>query len=268
MKGITTQAVLILIGLVVLIVAITKPSFLTPKIKSPQPNIASESATLTPTPTAPAPNSTASPTSSPKTTSSFKTTPPPIPAIDCTISAASETVPPYIEHSFTAGLLNRTDPIKSVDWDVNGDGKIDFPQQSSGLSYKYQEPGSYNVKARVTLENGTQTRWCSKTVQVKYNGVSCDLYISDDQAKQLTSYKAPLKVCLHSGASGDSALDKDGVEGYQWDFDGDGNWDTSMENYGSICRTFNDPKNYNIKMLVKMKSGRSASCSINLNVTN
>ncbi len=193
----------------------------------------------------------------------------PAPVIDCTITATSDSLPPGMTHYLTAGLKDHSDPIKSVNWDYNGDGIIDSPNSSSWYSHDYKDPGSYTAKARVTLKDGTQTRWCSKVVTLKYNDVRCEISTTDASAQPLSSGKAPLKVFLNSGIYSDAVLDKDGVEGYLWDYDGDGNWDTSLTNTGSSSYTYNDPKNYTIRMQAKMKSGRTTGvCTANVNVTN
>src|SRR3989344_2747978 len=190
------------------------------------------------------------------------------PVIDCTITASSDSLPPGMPHYFTVGLKDRIDPIKSVDWDIDSDDKVDYPNYSSWLSHIYKDPGNYNVRAKVTLTNGQKTSWCLKAVQVKYSDVSCTLVTSDTQAMTISTGKAPLRVCIGSGTTTDSVLDKDGIEGYLWDYNGDGNWDSSLVSYGSDCYTYTEPKNYNIRMQVKTKSGRSAICSTSINVTN
>ncbi|MBI4035321.1 hypothetical protein HY383_00065 [Candidatus Daviesbacteria bacterium] len=82
------------------------------------------------------------------------------------------------------------------------------------------------------------------------------------------SGSAPLLVSLSSGAS---ITNNSYITAAQWDFDGNGSWDTDMSSdvafYG-YSHTFTEAGTYNIKMRVQLASGYTTdSCSETITVT-
>lgn len=183
---------------------------------------------------------------------------------DCSIQASADRVPPPATFYFTANPLNAASgSVKTVEWDINGDGSIDATSTGAEYSYTFKEPGDYNIRSRISLQTGAVSNWCIKKVEAKYHDVKCDIYPNPK------SGKAPLHVYLDTGIYSDAVLDNTGIEAYQWDFDGDGNWDTSFNNERVGSYTFNDPKAYTVRLQVKTKSGRlSPVCTAAINVTN
>lgn len=183
---------------------------------------------------------------------------------DCNLTSSAERVPPPSTFYFTATPTKNLGNVSLVQWDINSDGIVDATSPTLEYSHTFKEAGDYNVKARVKLSNGAISNWCSKKVEARYHDVKCNIYPSP------TSGKAPLLVYLNTGVYSDAVLDEEGIESQQWDFDGDGNWDTSFnEEHKSLSYTFNQPKNYTVRMQVKTKSGRlSPVCTASVNVTN
>lgn len=218
-------------------------------ITSPSPSMAATPSATTVAPLSP------TPTISKSLVASF----------DCILNSSADRVPPPATFYFT------TNPAKSdlgqialVDWDINGDGIIDNTSTTAEYSYTFKDIGDYNVKARIRLANGSISNWCSRRVEARYHDVKCNIYPSP------SSGKAPLKVFLNTGVFSDAQLDSTGLEARQWDFNGDGNWDTSfnIEN-AAPTYTYNEAKTYTVRLQVKTKSGRlSEVCSAQINVTN
>jgi outer membrane protein assembly factor BamB len=110
------------------------------------------------------------------------------------------------------------DSIVKYEWDFDGDGIFDGYGQSATVSHVYTQPGVYAAKVRVTDSAGNQAADTS-TVNVNTPGNSAPVA---DLQPPTASGNAPYTVNFNAGGSSDS----DGtIVKYEWDFDGDGNYD-------------------------------------------
>lgn len=212
---------------------------------------------LTPKPSA-IPSSTPTPTPTPSpTASSISITP------SCEISVKNSSTgwaPLWVQ--FSAKDNSPTGTPDSQKWDFDGDGKWDIESSldDTNVSNVYQNTGTYNVKLQMHSSIGEST--CSTTVTVKPASVECMINASP------TSGSAPLQVNLTYGASFHGVIGDDYVTNVQWDYTGDGNWDTPLD-YSSqrTSYTYSQPGNYTVKMQLESKAGlKSEVCTKTITV--
>jgi PKD repeat protein len=122
--------------------------------------------------------------------------------------------------------------IVRYDWDFDGDGGWDAYDSGPQVSHFYTRPGLYSARLRVTDDSGTQTSVRDGIdVQVPGN-------FAPDAALTVTpNLDVEFGALLDAGGS----VDTDGsIVKYEWDFDGDGTWDsygespTVSHDYGAL----------------------------------
>ena len=197
------------------------------------------------------PKQTAVPTSQPKTSPS----PTSAPRVGCGISTNIDgnsptvlTVDPPRTVSFTTGPVSPypiNNQVIGAQWDFNGDGNWDTDMSAANqtTSYTFTQPGTYAVTARLKMSDSSISYSCSKHVTVRSPQVICEVH------SNVTSGKAPLTVNFYYGARWTSSVNNDYVTNVQWDFDGNGTWDTSFD-VGSQrpTHTYSSAGTYTVKM--------------------
>ncbi len=99
-------------------------------------------------------------------------------------------------------------------WDFDNDGNIDSTQRHP--SYIYNQPGTYSVRQIVSNASGSHSEVKTSYIQV-YGDLNC-VFTADKRAGA-----APLSVQFTDQSSGNP-------QQWAWDFDGDGNIDSSAQN--------------------------------------
>lgn len=262
-RGLAPIAILILITLLAVVGVIAYRSQNTNQnndktvVESSSPSIsptplskAGETNKVTPTPS---PKASVSPTPSPTSTTSSQ--------ISCEITAS-----PY--EGWTPLTVNLSQNIKSptgasgLQWDYDGDGKWDTEMLLGNYSpqYTYQKSGNYNVKLNVKTSQGDTS--CTKSITVKPAGVECK--VNADK----TSGKAPLAVNFTYEASFHGNVGGDTVDAGQWDYDGNGTWDTPFDSASlRSSYTYSNSGNYTAKLQVRTKNGLTSDvCTGNISV--
>lgn len=212
--------------------------------------------------------------STPKITITSKPKPTAIPILTKTPTPTSQTsnnTPPScrIDPSYAiskASMVVNFSAADKVDgasyqWDFDGDGNWDTGMdQKSSVSHTYNNPGSYTPKMQARSSGGAMSNICSSSITVN-SPVSCE--INPDKL----SGTAPLLVNLTYGATYSGGTDNY-VTNVQWDFEGDGNWDTPLDyNSQHVNHTYAQPGNYTIKMRLQTKDGYiSDICTKNITV--
>lgn len=107
--------------------------------------------------------------------------------------------------------------INRFEWDFNGDGLFDRTDTvGRDQTWNYTVPGTYAVSLRITdSQNRTDTR--TKDVVIGNNPPNVTASASP------TNGQVPLTVNFFASAS-----DSDGVTRFEWDFDGDGMYDRTI----------------------------------------
>lgn len=220
--------------------ALFSPTPLPQISSSPSPNNISTNKPIKTT----LPNPTPSPT--PKVSPSSVPTSTPLPKVTCTINtqASSGWSPVWISFSYSASDQSR---VTAQEWDLDGNGT--WESEASNTDWTYKDVGSYEAKLRLKLSDGSYSDTCSKTITVNPPSVTCNINAN------VTSGSAPLAVDFNYGASFKGTDDY--VTDVQWDFNGDGTWDTAYD-YSSQhppVYTFSNTGNYTAKMHLKTHNG-------------
>lgn len=212
-----------------------------PKItSSPSPartSIDKPTKTISPSPT---------PKISPSSVPTSVPTPAPLPKVTCTINtqASSGWSPVWISFSYSSSDQSR---VAGQEWDLDGNGT--WESAASDTSWIYKDVGSYEAKLRLKLSDGSYSDTCNKTITVNPPQITCNINAN------VTSGSAPLAVDFIYGAIFKGTDDY--VTDVQWDFNGDGTWDTAYD-YSSQhppVYTFPNPGNYTAKMHLKTHNG-------------
>lgn len=188
------------------------------------------------------------PTPTPKATSTPTPTPTPLSKVTCTINtqATSGWPPVWITFSYSSSDQSR---VATQEWDLDGNGTWESVNRDTDWTYK--DVGSYEAKLRLKLSDGNYSETCSKTITVNAPQVTCAVNASPG------SGPAPLAVDFVYGAEFHNTGD-DYVTDVQWDFNGDGTWDTpyNSDSQHPPVYTFSNPGSYTAKMHLKTHEGK------------
>lgn len=143
------------------------------------------------------------------------------PAADVTATPASGDIPLAVAFD-ASGSSDADGSIVRYDWDFDGDGNFELYDGGAAPSWTYTSAGDYNAAVRVSDDDGAQD---SGAVTVEVNVPGNAEPVADLAGDKTESY-APFTITFDASGSTDS----DGtLELYEWDFDGDGNY----EEYGT-----------------------------------
>lgn len=225
---------------------------------SPSSSTANEQKIISSIPT-PAP--TQIPTSTPVIPSSTPTqTSTPAPKVTCAINTdmSSGWAPLNVHFSYSASDQSK---VTAQEWDLDGNGT--WESEQSNTNWVYNDAKSYEAKLRLKLSNGGYSDICSKTIVVNSPRVDCQINAD------VTSGPAPLTVKFVYGASFYGFTEDNYVTDVQWDFNGDGTWDTSYDSSSQQPPpyTYSTPGSYTVKMHLKSFQGsESEICTKNITV--
>jgi PKD repeat protein len=140
-----------------------------------------------------------------------------------------------------------SDPDGTVDlyeWDIDNNGTYDYSSSSPTQNHTYAQDGTYTVKLRVTDNNGaTDDGITTATIS--------DTSPTAGFTGSPTSGPAPLTVTFTGSSTGyDQPLT------YAWDFDNNGNVDSTDQN---PLHTYSDIGTYSVKLTVTDSDNSSAS---------
>ncbi|MEZ5338272.1 MAG: PKD domain-containing protein [bacterium] len=142
------------------------------------------------------------------------------PVADITASPLSGALPLTVNFD-ASGSTDSDGTIVTYEWDFDGDGSWDANTGSTGTtSFEYTTSGDFDPAVRVTDDDGA-----TDIAHLSDNGGGTiganDPPVADITASPLSG---TLPLTVNFDASG--STDSDGtIVSYEWDFDGDGNWD-------------------------------------------
>jgi PKD repeat protein len=152
---------------------------------------------------------------------------------------------------FSAQVTGGTLPY-SYSWDVDGDTIQDETSQS--FSHIYTQPGSYQVS--LVVKDAADAA-ATDTVQIK--GLFTPVV---EGFASPVSGKAPLKVSFNAASS-----DADGqIVKYQWDFNGDGTFDSTSKKTAATTYTFKKKGSYTAVIQVTDNDGLTARDTVSIKV--
>lgn len=143
-----------------------------------------------------------------------------------------------------SSLVKDPTTIEEVQWDFDGDGKIDETAATPQASYTYFKTGSYTVSALLSLTNKTQARY-QRTITVEEpEELPFPVELKNEPSHLIGS--APF-------ASLFSIKTSEPVADVQWDF-GDGEKGTGLR----VAHTYAKNGNYSVEARVRSQSGSIA----------
>jgi PKD repeat protein len=155
--------------------------------------------------------------------------------------------PPLVVLLDASGSTAGSGAIVLYEWDADGDGAYESTSGSTPeISATYNTPGVYFPAVRITDSMANQA---TASTQVRANSAPfADLSVDP------RSGAAPLTVVLDASSS----LDPDGtIVSYEFDFDGDGAWDTPRQPQSSIQHQYSVPGFYLPSVRVTDSDGAS-----------
>ncbi|MCF8111253.1 MAG: PKD domain-containing protein [Desulfobacteraceae bacterium] len=169
-------------------------------------------------------------------------------------TAEANVVPSNGEIPLTVSLEGTAaDPDGSIvlyEWDFDGDGVFDWSSETTGhTTHTYTEEGAYNAVFRATDDTGDTAVAHAATTAVRAGPPGSPT--AEAQASPVSG-DAPLGVNF-SGSGTDP--DGGGIVSYEWDFDGDGQYDWSSEENGNTSHTYNSPGTYAARFRVTDSEG-------------
>ena len=115
--------------------------------------------------------------------------------------------------------------IVRFDWDFDGDGAWDQYDGLAQMSHTYQQPGVYQARMRITDDKGAQDVVAIViTAVVSGNLPPVAAFTPDDVFED-----APATIDFDASSSNAGGDDGDSVVHYEWDWEGDGTYDSSGE---------------------------------------
>lgn len=158
---------------------------------------------------------------------------------------------PYTVNFDASGSSDSDGSIVLYEWDFDGDGNYDGYGTVATIAHTYTQPGLFTAKLRVTDNVGAQaTDTSAITVNVPGNTAPTAVLLPG-----ASSGASPLTVNFN--ASGSS--DPDGtIVLYEWDFDGDGNYD-GYGTVATIAHTYTHPGSFTAKLRVTDNVGAQAT---------
>lgn len=182
---------------------------------------------------------------------------PPSPIIEALALPQKGTAPLEVHFSVTG--VDKKDSIVKYEWDFDGRGIYDISSLVSGeADFIYASKGSYPAVLRLTDDKGN-THTYSVAIEVERNPNAPLVYLEVVPLKGL----APCKVYFKGTTVSLSDICK-----YEWDFNGDGVYDTSSTESAEVVKTYSLPGVYNAGFRVTDKNGISESESVTITIDN
>ncbi len=141
-------------------------------------------------------------------------------------------------------------------WDFNGDGTPEIVTTNSGVvPVTYSTPGPHTITLTVTDSYGAKATG-SLTVNVVRRPAA---------ALTVTPSVATVGQAVTLDASQSTSLDSP-ITDYQWDLDGDGNYDVDTGNVPTLTHTYTSPIRTDVSVLVIDADGFGGGASRQLTV--
>ena len=179
------------------------------------------------------------------------------PVADIQASVGSGIIPLAVDFD-ASGSTDADGSIVLYEWDFDGDGSFDSNTGTSpAAGFVYTSFGFYDPVVRVTDDKGaTDTASLSET-----GGITLDLNsppVADIAADTLSGN---LPLLVNFDASGSSDVDGNIVR-YEWDFEGDGTYDSDTGNVATTAFTFTTTGNFDPTVRVTDDKGATDTASL------
>ena len=180
------------------------------------------------------------------------------PVADLTSNVTSGDAPLDV-HFDATGSTDSDGTIVQYEWDFERDGIYDGYGTVPTADHTYTAAGTYNCRVRVTDDAGAQD---TASLEISVNVPGNDYPVAD-LTSDVSSGDIPLTVSFDASGSTDS----DGsITRYEWDFDGDGNYD----GYGidpTIDHTYTSAGSFTARMRVTDDDGAQDTDTVEITVS-
>jgi YD repeat-containing protein len=153
--------------------------------------------------------------------------------------------------TFDASASKDTDgSITKYEWDLDGDGTFETTTTTPKVTHSYAAEGTYNVRLRVT-DNGGATDLSVQTLTIINNQPpTASFTITPESAIKNES------IAFNASAS----KDPDGtISKYEWDFDGNGTYESNSGSSPTTTHVYPTPGNYTVGLRVTDNGGKTAT---------
>ncbi len=145
-------------------------------------------------------------------------------------------------------------------WDFDNDGNIDsYFSIYNNASYRYKEPGTYEVKLEVLDQKGRISTKIHKILVVKNEPPKAVFQVDKIKAPKNSIFK------FDTSLSSDDQYGKYDLY-YRFDFDGDGEFDTTFQNKNIWNHAYSEVGKYKVRMEVRDKEGLSSFAEIEVEI--
>ena len=164
--------------------------------------------------------------------------------------------------TFTASSSDQDGFIVRHQWDFDGDGNYESDTGTvPSTYYRYQSPGNFNARLKVTDNSGASTVSSAKTILIEppVSQPTLALYLTADPG----SGTVPLSVIFQTSLSDQNAQ----VTTYEWDLDGNGTYEAKTTT-SPISNTFTSPGTYTVKVRATDSYGATSTAEATVKVYN
>jgi PKD repeat protein len=158
-----------------------------------------------------------------------------------------------------SGSTDSDGTIVKYEWDLDGDGTFETNTGTTPtVTKQYTAEGSYDVRLRVT-DNGGATDLSVKTLTVIDN---------QPPTAAFTVNPNPVVAGANSTFNASTSSDPDGtIAKYEWDFDGNGTYETNAGTTASTTHAFTTAGTINVGLRVTDNGGKTATTTVPVTVS-
>jgi PKD repeat protein len=180
------------------------------------------------------------------------------PAAAASVSPSNGATPLLV--TFTGFATPGTAAIARYEWDFNGDGFFDFSSTTTGnTSHLFDVPGIYNAVFRVTDSAGLIATARATATAVRVGPPGSPTAVITSPTGPITR-TAPATISF----AGTATTTVGTITKYEWDFNGDGVYDTSSATTSSASSTFTSPGTFTVGFRVTNSAGLSSVATVDI----
>ncbi len=178
------------------------------------------------------------------------------------LNANHSTGPAPLDVELTAEAYDPDGSITKYEWDVEGNGSYVDTGTDATISHEYTAAGTYNATVRVT-DNDDDTAVATKTITV--STAQNEPPIITQLSANPPGGIAP-KTVVFSAVASDS--DPNGsITKYEWDLDGDGEYERNTGPISSTSTTYDTVGDYTVRVRVTDNKDATATKSTTISIT-
>ncbi|MCB1218100.1 PQQ-binding-like beta-propeller repeat protein [bacterium] len=170
-----------------------------------------------------------------------------LPVISLQVSDLSGDAP--LDVGFSAfGTVDPDGQIVEYAWDFDGDGLFDAFSDSILASHTFTEAGVFNARLRVEDNDGGRAQ---EIVEITVNNPANPAPVAVLESDLFATIPGQQISFDASGSTDDGSIEK-----YEWDFDGDGNWDSSGSSSTAV-HAYTVQASYRVRLRVTDDGGNT-----------